>query len=377
MTTKQIKLLSLFICVLLTTCYQNNNALAREFLISKKISFSNFQKTSQAVQKSNLSNRTTPKSDSSYFFISEPEKIIANTIQSISLDMNIKEQLENSNNVIEIQLTEYGRKKAGPWLEIDQLKDLNKSQNLTKNYLRNINSGNILRARLRTKQKSQTIPLLITFNLTEQRDISLAASKKQNDKIKPNRTTSSIKDTVDIIERNEWGARKSKNDYSPHEIDSIIIHHSWSPDQESYHEANTIAGIQNFHMDTRGWDDVGYHYLVGPDGLIFRGRPELVSGAHCVPNHGKLGICLIGNYDPRFDPLPKEGWKALKELTIAISSKYDVPPDRLYGHRDFSHKSCPGEAVYEKFPELKSMFPFASPTKTPITCHKPHSHLTD
>lgn len=197
-----------------------------------------------------------------------------------------------------------------------------------------------LRVRSATKR---SVSLLINFS-------SIEETNKDSDEFA----------TVDIIERNEWGAKLPANDYSEHFIDSIVIHHSWFPDQKSYKEAQSIYGIQKYHMNSNGWDDIGYHYLIGPGGLIFRGRPEEVSGAHCVPNSGKVGICLLGNYDPECDPLPEKGWDSLKKLTVAISSKHDVPPDMIFGHRDFSPKSCPGETVYKAFPELKAMVPFPS-----------------
>lgn len=30
--------------------------------------------------------------------------------------------------------------------------------------------------------------------------------------------------------------------------------------------------VQNYHMDTKGWADIGYNFLVGEDGLAYEGR---------------------------------------------------------------------------------------------------------
>jgi hypothetical protein len=253
------------------------------------------------------------------FYTSLPQKIQCSENAEISLLENIRG--------IEIQTSSSDSPVKSPWTPINCS-------------LTVFTTGNRLRIRSTTQR---TVPLLLTFMSEEDMDYHRDDFSK-----------------VDIIERKEWGAQQPRNDYSEHLIDSIIIHHSWSPDQKSYREAESISGIQRFHMDGNGWDDIGYHYLIGPDGLIFRGRPEEVVGAHCVPNSGKVGICLLGNYDPDFDPLPEKGWDSLKKLTIALSSKYDIPPDMLFGHRDFSPKSCPGETVYRAFPELKAGMPFSS-----------------
>ncbi|MCK5685603.1 N-acetylmuramoyl-L-alanine amidase, partial [bacterium] len=138
---------------------------------------------------------------------------------------------------------------------------------------------------------------------------------------------------------------------------AIILHHSWIPTVAQYNGASTIRGIQNYHMNdvNTGWADIGYHFLIGPDGLIYRGRPENAIGAHCIPNSDKIGICCIGNFDPEKDPLPEKTYESLKKLLPYLASKYKVSTSMLFGHRDFSPKTCPGETVYQKLPELKKV----------------------
>ena len=163
---------------------------------------------------------------------------------------------------------------------------------------------------------------------------------------------------VEVLERKHWGAREPKGKYRRHRPNAIVIHHSWRPAREHYREISTISGIQRYHMYSAytGWDDIGYHYLIGPEGIVYKGRPESVIGAHCVPNTGKVGICLIGNYDQGYDPIDPETWQVLEKLVLEIASRNDIPPDRLYGHRDFSSKSCPGYEVYRRLWNLQEKF---------------------
>jgi len=277
-----------------------------------------FAKTGETTQEFTFSRELVfhnlTKGDNGFFV--SPSKTINEQVRKISC-----EDVEK----IELQTTSADSGEKSLWISLHN----------SRQFASTINS-----IRIRSKSNSP-VTLIMTFTAIEEPD-------------------NAIDDKVDIIERNEWGAWLPANGYSEHEIDSIIIHHSWYPDQKAYKEAETIFNVQKYHMNGNGWDDIGYHYLVGPDGLIFRGRPEQVSGAHCVPNSGKVGICLIGNYDPFCDPLPEKGWDSVKKLTVEISERYDVPPDMIFGHRDFSPKSCPGETVYREFPELKAMIPFPS-----------------
>ena len=167
---------------------------------------------------------------------------------------------------------------------------------------------------------------------------------------------------VDVIEREEWGAAPPAGPYVSQAPVEVVLHHSWRPSRAQYDGAATVRGIQRFHQRAQGWDDVGYHYLVGPDGVVFRGRPEDAVGAHCVPNSGKLGICVVGDYDPDADELTEASWRSVRSLVLRIAGRYDLGPGNLTGHRDYSPKSCPGDLVYERMPELRIAIEEASQT---------------
>ena len=171
-------------------------------------------------------------------------------------------------------------------------------------------------------------------------------------------TCTKIKDRTEIIERDQWGAEKPAGQYRKQIPDTIILHHSWIPAHRHYREIKSVRGIQRYHMHSpyTGWDDIGYHYLVGPEGMVYRGRPEDVVGAHCVPNSGKVGICIIGNHDEGEDPLHECTWREVENLVLQIAGRHDIPPDRMRGHCDYSSKTCPGYVVYKRFEELREKF---------------------
>ncbi len=160
-----------------------------------------------------------------------------------------------------------------------------------------------------------------------------------------------------VVERATWGARPPKSSYTPHTPQRLIVHHSYQPDQAKYKGAATIRGIQNYHMDDpkTSWADIGYHFLIGPDGVIYQGRPEGVVGAHCSPNTNSVGICVIGNYDPNCDQLNPQIETSLLNLLSWLASTYRIDPNTsLFGHCDFATKSCPGATIYQKLPQYKA-----------------------
>jgi hypothetical protein len=48
--------------------------------------------------------------------------------------------------------------------------------------------------------------------------------------------------------------------------------------------AGILRGIQNYHMDGRGWCDIAYHILLSIDGRVWEGRPLHLLGSH-VASH--------------------------------------------------------------------------------------------
>ena len=66
--------------------------------------------------------------------------------------------------------------------------------------------------------------------------------------------------------------------------------------------------FQKGHL-ARGFDDVGYHYRVHPDGRIFEGRYLAHKGSHVKhANTGKVGILAMGDFHPGYDAGPSGGF---------------------------------------------------------------------
>lgn len=132
-------------------------------------------------------------------------------------------------------------------------------------------------------------------------------------------------------------------------IDKIIIHCSATPEGRQ----TTIEEIKQWHLQ-RGWNDIGYHYVIYLDGTIHKGRPESVVGAHCSGyNKNSIGICYIGGCDKNMQPKDTrtEGQKrALLEILKRL--KRDYPNATLHGHNEFANKACPSFNVKEEYKNL-------------------------
>ena len=133
----------------------------------------------------------------------------------------------------------------------------------------------------------------------------------------------------------------------------IIIHHSLTKDSSSV----SWGAIRRYHVETLHWSNIGYHVgieLVRSGGELYyealMGRMWDVPGAHCKNNNAdSLGICLIGNFDYH---KPPDGQLEAGGRIISLWMKlYGIKLKDIYGHRDFSDKTCPGKLF--DFKDLK------------------------
>ena len=88
-------------------------------------------------------------------------------------------------------------------------------------------------------------------------------------------------------------------------IDSIIIHCSATKEGVNF----KAKDIDRMHKQ-RGFNQIGYHYIIDLDGTIETGRPLTSLGAHCNTkgfsdssyNKHSIGICYIGGLDDNGKP---------------------------------------------------------------------------
>lgn len=153
------------------------------------------------------------------------------------------------------------------------------------------------------------------------------------------------------------------------EVDHQIIHHSASGNNTTNY-TEEVRNYYLYHTQANGWSDIGYNYLIAPDGTLYAGRDpgageqDNVTGAHfCGKNSGTMGICLIGDYTSRepttaiIEQLEQLLiWKSYKEgLNPLETSFHSANPDLgvIAGHRDGCATLCPGDNVYKRLPELR------------------------
>jgi N-acetylmuramoyl-L-alanine amidase len=134
------------------------------------------------------------------------------------------------------------------------------------------------------------------------------------------------------------------------DINKIILHCSATREGQDI-STETIRG---WHVNERGWSDIGYHYVILLDGTVDKARPVERQGAHVRGhNKGSIGICYVGGCDADMNPKDTRTDLQKDSLTELISYLMDSYEDAtLHGHNEFSSKACPSFDVKEEYKEL-------------------------
>jgi len=135
------------------------------------------------------------------------------------------------------------------------------------------------------------------------------------------------------------------------DLNRIILHCSATKEGQDF----SAATIRGWHVNGRGWSDIGYHWVIRLDGSIEVGRPLDRSGAH-TKGHNKdsVGVCYIGGLDedgkPK-DTMNPEQEKAWRMIVLSLRTLYGNHIT-IHGHNEFASKACPSFIVKEKFADM-------------------------
>lgn len=152
-----------------------------------------------------------------------------------------------------------------------------------------------------------------------------------------------------IVSRSEWHARAPAHHIGPLPAvpGNVYIHHGATHGCHTKADCiKLVQSYQNYHMDTHGWPDIGYSFIIGEDGNIYEGRGWNTIGAHTYNhNYDGLGFCVMGDFTSHVpNSLAINAVKSLIDCGVKtgrITQNYV-----LKGHRDVGQTSCPGDKLY-------------------------------
>lgn len=142
-------------------------------------------------------------------------------------------------------------------------------------------------------------------------------------------------------------------------IKNIIVH--WS----SSNEYTTVDDIRRWHVQGRGFKDIGYHRVILHPAalnvggkvttewqqLVKQGRPldmDLyiedfeVAAAAIGFNHNSVMVCVVGGPSTKLHPLQKQ---ALIQTCDILLKRFGLWKRDLKTHREVNPTACPGDEI--------------------------------
>src|SRR5262245_16422074 len=175
-----------------------------------------------------------------------------------------------------------------------------------------------------------------------------------------------------VVTRTEWGCPDGQitthGSQSYTTVTHLIAHHTaMGVETPESDWPALVRSIWNFHVFERGWADIGYNYLIDPNGVIYEGRSggDNVIGAHFSGvNAGTMGVAMLGDFTnatPTIEALTSLkkilAWKCdQRGLDPTGSSLHDASRldlNTISGHRDGPGATeCPGDSFYPMLPAI-------------------------
>ncbi len=187
-----------------------------------------------------------------------------------------------------------------------------------------------------------------------------------------------------IVSRTSWGCPdgESSPQFPPTytTVTHLIIHHTATRNSATDWPAE-VRSIWTYHTYSNKWGDIGYNYLIDPNGIVYEGRAggDNVVGAHfSCQNDNTMGVALLGTYSsslPTTNALNSLdnllAWKCAEESLDPLGSSFHpgtaLTLHTISGHRDANPSlkickvngrlkttTCPGNTLYNNLSEIRA-----------------------
>jgi hypothetical protein len=147
----------------------------------------------------------------------------------------------------------------------------------------------------------------------------------------------------------------------------VVVHHTAMEVATDTRPAiERMRALYQYHAKSKGWGDIGYHYVIDENGQIYQGRAggEYVVAGHTYCNNvGTIGVALMGNSD--VEKPTQVQMKSLQWLLDTLGKEYNIDYTRnvifhgktlapIVGHRELVSTSCPGYYVFNVLDQIRA-----------------------
>lgn len=182
-----------------------------------------------------------------------------------------------------------------------------------------------------------------------------------------------------IVPRASWGCTPEACPLREQPVRTTVTHlvvHHTAGANSSADWAAVVRSIWQLHTQVNGWNDIGYNFLIAPDGVAYEGRGDGILGAHfSAVNTGTMGVALLGTFSntpptaaavatlTQLLAWQAERWK-VDAASMSLHGASGLVLNTISGHRDAGLSprasgttECPGNAVHALLERLRREVP--------------------
>jgi hypothetical protein len=153
--------------------------------------------------------------------------------------------------------------------------------------------------------------------------------------------------SIAVIPRAAWGAKPALTERmrANTPIRHVTIHHTADKNRVGARTDDVLSRIQSFHVGSKKWGDVAYHYFIDPAGAIYEGRDPgyAADTATEYDPRGHVTVCVLGNFEVE-TPTPA-ATASLARVVAALLEKHGLGVDDVRTHKQVAATACPGKTL--------------------------------
>lgn len=158
-----------------------------------------------------------------------------------------------------------------------------------------------------------------------------------------------------IVAQSVWGGMDFATTGRRHKVTHLTVHHQGERWLQDGDVPAYLRRLQMWSRSIKGWSDVPYHYIIGPDGTIYAGRePTLAGDTNTEYNpEGHVQVMLLGNFEEQM-PTTQQLESTISLLALLLKT-YNLHSSKIGAHLHFSAQTvCPGTNLMKHFSELQA-----------------------
>ncbi len=138
-------------------------------------------------------------------------------------------------------------------------------------------------------------------------------------------------------------------------VSRITIHHDAIAATKLVTQGDAMRRLEQLRQGHRrnNWADIGYHYIIDPQGRIWEGRPLWLQGAHVRDtNEHNIGVMAMGNFE--LHAPTGEQLQSLDNFVASLCQTHRIPIGRVKTHRELKPTLCPGKNLQKYMAQTRA-----------------------